>query len=354
MEKALFNGEVFIASEVAKSFELEKIIRQASGNHQLRCVDNNCHNPIVRYCRGEKKRAYFAHLDNSSCDYAQFDKVNNEIMCQARLDLYESFKSRGFDVQMEIKVLPKHYTHLLVTLMNGEQVAIEIGDRRTTAKHIEDLETKYADIGVKVKWVVIDEKKSIIKENDAFYLKRYALNKNKNNDVLIYQGEMGEITQYKEDLNKYYYGGRELKSKNYPEVFSKTTSINDLCFEDGELSIFDFYKEYEDWICKKVNAFNVKVKEMEKAAENSKELTSNTKVVESSNKKSHEELRQQIKPFLDQQEEPVKDEYGNRWIRCKICGLEETAEKFGIYGGVGSVNLGVCSSCERKKNGKRK
>ena len=76
MEHALWNGKSFSASDIAKSYELEKQVRKASGYKELTCPDPDCPSPILRYCHGEVKRAFFAHLDNCKCDYAEYDKEN--------------------------------------------------------------------------------------------------------------------------------------------------------------------------------------------------------------------------------------------------------------------------------------
>lgn len=98
MENAKWNEIVYSAAAVAESYELEKNIRKASGRKELRCVDPDCTSPILRYCHGEIKCAFFAHLDNCTCDYAEFDKENTQIMRQVKRAIYDSFKSRDFDV----------------------------------------------------------------------------------------------------------------------------------------------------------------------------------------------------------------------------------------------------------------
>ena len=118
MEYAIWNGKLYTATEIAESYELEKTIRKASRRKELRCVDTDCSSPILRYCHGEIKCAFFAHLDNCTCDYAEFDKGNTPLMRQVKRTICDNFASRGFDVQLEVKLLPRHYTHLLFTMPN--------------------------------------------------------------------------------------------------------------------------------------------------------------------------------------------------------------------------------------------
>ena len=48
--------------------------------YELYCPDPECDHKILRYCHGEIKEAFFAHLNNESCDYANFDKENTQTM----------------------------------------------------------------------------------------------------------------------------------------------------------------------------------------------------------------------------------------------------------------------------------
>lgn len=139
MERAKWNGREYTASEVADDFEMEHAIRQISGR-ELFCPDPQCETPLLRYCHGEKKHAYFAHLQTGSCDYAQFDKQPG-IIREGRYKLYDLFKSKGYDVQIEQKILPHHYTHILLKT-GTKTIAIEIGSSATRVGQIETLQKK--------------------------------------------------------------------------------------------------------------------------------------------------------------------------------------------------------------------
>ncbi len=68
-------------------------------------------------------------------------------------------------------------------------------------------------------------------------------------------------------------------------------------------------------------------------------------------KRAEEELHrdeafmQNLEEGLNQQETQVRDAYGNRWIRCEICGKIAIDSEFSSYGGLGRVNLGICKAC---------
>lgn len=67
IEKAIWKGKEIFAFEISQDYNNEKIIRQASGRKELFCPDENCKNRILKYCHGEKKQPYFAHLVNTDC-----------------------------------------------------------------------------------------------------------------------------------------------------------------------------------------------------------------------------------------------------------------------------------------------
>ena len=74
MENAIWNGRTLVACEVAENYEEEKEVRKASYSGELRCPDEGCLSPILKYCHGEIREPYFAHRDNAECDYVLFEK----------------------------------------------------------------------------------------------------------------------------------------------------------------------------------------------------------------------------------------------------------------------------------------
>ena len=59
--------------------------------------------------------------------------------------------------------------------------------------------------------------------------------------------------------------------------------------------------------------------------------------------------RAEIEKYIDQQEKMVYDAGDNRWVKCAQCGKIATTGEFSEYGGKDTLNLGVCSDCQRKK-----
>ena len=172
MEYAIWNDKRIAAFDVAQDYSFEKAVRKASGRKELLCPDPDCENPELRYCHGDVKSAYFAHLNNDSCDYALFDKQNTEVINLIRKKLYDHFKSLKYDVQMEVKVLEHHYTHLLFTMPDKSLIALEIGDQNISANRVDYLYEEYQKQGIEVKWVVVGKTDFSVKENQVFFLKR--------------------------------------------------------------------------------------------------------------------------------------------------------------------------------------
>ena len=64
--------------------------------------------------------------------------------------------------------------------------------------------------------------------------------------------------------------------------------------------------------------------------------------------RQEEEFKQNLETKLSQQEAPVKDAEGNRWIKCRSCGKAAKDSEFVSYGGIGHINLGICKECAAK------
>lgn len=63
--------------------------------------------------------------------------------------------------------------------------------------------------------------------------------------------------------------------------------------------------------------------------------------------KTDEDCYLEIQPQMNQQEKPVYDSKGRRWIKCRWCGKSAMESEFGSYGGKDSANLGTCIECEK-------
>lgn len=57
------------------------------------------------------------------------------------------------------------------------------------------------------------------------------------------------------------------------------------------------------------------------------------------------EFKETLPQLLISQESIVRDQQGNRWIQCEICGHIGMESDFTMYGGIKHINLGVCKKC---------
>ena len=80
----------------------------------------------------------------------------------------------------------------------------------------------------------------------------------------------------------------------------------------------------------------------------SAKISASTDIVEKPVVMSYEDRRESILPLMEQQTKQVVDQSGARWIRCELCGVVETEDKFWTFGGAGHMNLGKCYKCSKR------
>ena len=355
MENALWNGERLLAFEVAEDYYREKEVRKASYQGELRCPDPECKSPILKYCHGEIREPYFAHRDNAECDYVFFEKGAG-VFHRLRLALYEHFRACDYPVQMEVKVLKHHYSHLLFEWEDGCRTAIELGTKSTNIKDVERINEEYQAAGISVIWLVVDEPGKAISEEHTYFLKRFCLNESANHSLLVlgYDGE--HVTQYQENLNHYIVDGQEMVSDNYPRLFAYKAYLSDLYFENGALTARGFQETFEAFLEEKRLAFEAYKEQLEEekeyfqrqyeALKKGREIRDTRLHAAEIGGEDYESRKQSILPLIDQQEQPVLDAKGNRWIRCEYCGQVKEASEFVSFGGRNHVNLGRCEACK--------
>jgi hypothetical protein len=57
-----------------------------------------------------------------------------------------------------------------------------------------------------------------------------------------------------------------------------------------------------------------------------------------------------VQTLFTQQNQPIIDSTGKRWVQCEICGAIKQTDEFAQYGGMNHINLGICFECNRKQN----
>lgn len=356
MENALWRGECLVACEVAEDYETEKKIRMASYRGELRCPDKGCCSPILKYCHGEIREPYFAHRDNGECDYALFEKSAG-VFHGLRVLLYEHFKACDYPVELEKKVLPHHYSQLYFAWEDGRKTAIEIGTKSTNVNDVLKLQEAYEEAGIQVVWLVADQPGKTISENHTYFLKRFCLNESHTKDLIVIGYDGKNITQYREDPNSYLIDGQEMVSEEYPKLFSYEAYLSDLYFEEDELITRGFEESYQAFLDEKQLAFAIYKAQVEEEKEYFKRqyeaLRSDREIKDNrlhvcGAEEDYESRKNSVLEHLDQQERPVLDALGKRWIRCEFCGEVKEEAEFVSFGGRNRVNLGRCLCCKEE------
>lgn len=398
MDKAKWKDTLYIAKDIPLRYEVEKQIRKASGRRELCCIDPDCTAPILKYCHGEKKKPYFAHISRSLCEYEEFERENTSAISGVKTKLFDIIKSKGFDVQLDVKLIPHHYTHLMVE-DDKCRLAIELVNRNITANRIDFLYSEYKKNNIEVKWVVVNDIETFTTESDLSFVKRFIINETTKNDVLEIDVNGETVCQYILDTNKYEYKGLEIASQNYPQIYLLKNNIRMLTIEKHNLTLEGFFDKYNNWLEYKRNAFNRKIEKIvqeEKAfLERQKELEKLRKIQEEHNKKIENELQNNKQIMFEKESknndskitnekiisiktttshkkgqiekkddayylkeieekilggnEKVLDSLGRRWLKCRACKRIMQKPAFALLGGPGEYNMGTCWSCHNSK-----
>lgn len=57
-----------------------------------------------------------------------------------------------------------------------------------------------------------------------------------------------------------------------------------------------------------------------------------------------------VRELFTQQKSIIRDRFGNRWVKCEVCGAIKQDIEFSSYGGMNHINLGTCRECSRKQH----
>ena len=316
MEKAIWNGKEIVAFDIAEKYEFEKAIRKASGRKELLCPDEYCTHRVLRYCHGEKKGAYFAHLNNSDCAYEKYDNATSETTKNIKRLLYSYFKSKNYDVQMDVKLIQGHYTHLVLH-SDDKQYAVQIISKFSSANRIDDFFIKYKGASIPVIWIVTDSgENNVINESEMNFAKRFSINETSDNSIITIDLKGESITLYKMDTKEYLYNGRPLYSSNYPKIFTRQYPISKLEFVNGMLTVPEFKDEFENFLAKKAVAFeklkqeraDEEKRQIEAAEKRRKEIEEWNKKVEAEELEKRRKLEERLRTERENREKVALEE----------------------------------------------
>lgn len=368
MEYALWKGQTLSASIVGDEYEYEKIVRIASALGELMCQDPACQSRVVKYCHGKIRSPYFAHLDNSDCDYAEYDRSRFEeiaIVCGA---LYEILSGKGFKVLKEKKLLQHHYSHLVIEDAEGSYSAVEFIKRNFSVKRANYLTEEYQKANINVLWIEIANVDSGVQEDATYFAERFALNEN-NKTLIVVDRNSSRVVEYRMDTDSYRYRGRMVLADK--ELYFQKGYLEELTYENNSITFSGYDDKFEDWKMRRQQLFYEKCDEIDeqiiyaekaklnreqreiernKLAEKRKqEEAIRNKILEESNRKKLEEEYRELDAILETSKKIIYDSTGKRVIKCRECGKIGHDSFFSVYGGAGSMNLGECKECSHKK-----
>lgn len=368
MLNGIWKGKKYVATDIEKDYNLEKLIRKASSNKELYCPDPDCKG-IIKYCNGSKKDAYFSHLANNNCDYANFDSRNNTKETKlVRLALFEHFKKLGYNVEIEVKATKRRYAHLLFNMVDGTKIAIQVCTKNNYVNYMDSTTSDFSSSGIKICWIVINDTEEIFSENDTCYSERRMFYETNKQELIVISPNCIDILQCKMDTRVYEYDGKKVSfSHPYSEVFNYKGIVEDLDFVNNELTIVGFDEAYKEWMNEKKNLFDAKIKEIsqrEHTLSVKKTLKNNTK----DKRKSFEEYT--YEDFKKEKERVtraskysskirLRDRYDNIWLICKECNElkplfefekinDEATKEYEKYNYPGNPQLRYCKKCLNK------
>lgn len=320
MDKAVINNEIVSAYEISRlDDKSENLVREYSRNGKIFCADPHCKNPVLKYCHGDKKAAYFAHMKNADCDYHNFDKSDDPFRKELRIKLFHHFTSLGYKVDMECKLLAHHYSPLYCSKDNDSFV-IEMGDAKTTLYYVQNILAEYTAKHISVKWIVIGEEILYLKENGVSFLKRYLFNNTKHNDFILVDGD--KIIQYRWDKDNH-------GKCNFKETYCEKAEMQDLCMDDGELAIQGFNSRYLVW---KKNKEAEIAQEIKRKAEKEKVLAKR----KAAEKNFTRFINQQMK-----ENSTVTEDLSAQLYTCTECGKIANESEFYMI----QDDKGICLEC---------
>lgn len=254
MQKAIWNNTKITAAVVAENYEYEKIVRKASANGELKCPQKDCSSPILRYCNGDIKGAYFAHRDLSDCDYTKFEK-NYGIMENLTNKLAQVLKKNGYHVETYERLFPGHITYITVEFGEEKPVAVDFITHIKGVETIDEWVQNYKELEIPYSFIVADSNTTIFDEKHTLYAKRNMLNTKDNICIAItWDGESVEQSFY--DKKVYSYKNRycDFLDEFRTDIYSEIANSQELVFEERELTIRGFKKRLGNWLSSK-NAY---------------------------------------------------------------------------------------------------
>ncbi len=252
------------------------------------------------------------NVENKTQLLSEFEDSDYEVLA------HDGIEKAKFDSSEIVYSSGKKPEALIVT-KNGRSMAIRITPPDTVCKR--GVATKYKDMST------LEVNLSRL---EALFLK------NKKDEIFSFLENEKSIYKWIEN---------NLKVKAYPRILKRSKAYYDKAQENKK-------KEYEKLIAR---ANTSKIIERRNQAEagvyNYTPTSSNTnehKMSNSDDDTSRNIGYNDVKDKFTQQTEQIRDRFGKRWVKCKICGEIKRDTEFSMYGGA-EVNLGECRDCAQQK-----
>lgn len=264
MLNCIWNGKLIEAEQISKTEDSESSVRRASENHELKCTDPFC-KCLICYKHGPKRSPHFAHIGESNCAYAAFEKNDTPIKRFVRSSLYSHFTNLGYTVKREI-IIPntRIYSDLMI-VSNLKTYLLKITTSKTKAQETYNFDEACRNnefIPLSITIGKISEKQF---ERHNYHAMRFQFNHNENNTLIIINEEANEISITKEDTFKYIYKGRNLQNRVNYDVHNLyfSSNIEDLELYNNELTLKGFYDEYNNWMLLKLKDYDKMIKDID-------------------------------------------------------------------------------------------
>lgn len=256
MLNCIWNGKLIEAEQISQTEDSESLIRRASENHELKCTDPFCESSIC-YKHGPKRSPHFAHIGESNCAYASFEKSDTPIKRFVRSSLYSHFTNLGYTVKREI-IIPntRIYSDLMI-VSNSKTYLLKITTSKTRANETYDFDEACRNNEFTPLNITIGEISEKQFERHNYHAMRFQFNHNENNTLIIIDEKAVKISITKEDTFEYIHKGRNLQNRVNYDVhnFYFSSNIEDLELYKNELTLKGFYDEYNNWMLLKLNDF---------------------------------------------------------------------------------------------------
>lgn len=257
MEKCYYNGKIIYAIDYKEDYEKLKEIKFASRNKELTCF--GC-GKTVFFQDYHDRAKHFARQQSeemSNCDYHKYEqtcKKRSPIWKESKNVLFNHFREFDLcDVDMDEKIIPNHWTDIIITFSDNEKHAIEIIDTKIDIKSLQNVIDEYKLKNINSTWFILDQINNIKLEKDAHFIKRMQLNEF--DDLIIIDKDDLAMAIYKFDKTIYKYQNREGYHNFNTNIFSYPFNLEQLKISDKQILVEGFDDKYQKWLDNRTQYF---------------------------------------------------------------------------------------------------